>query len=149
MSWQGGQLIGTSPSCFPVAIPIPIQLREFECPHLAKPYRVTDLIFEAAEAITHASENIRRIKASLAKLAATTEGLKARPMNESKAVLAGGPPSEPVIPSDVIDEWLFEPLTRVRAGGTIGFSEPAKTNRRAHNQQQRCIGVSPKPGSQT
>jgi DNA-binding NtrC family response regulator len=77
------------------------KLRKSECPYLAKPYRVTDLIFEAAEAITHASENIRRIKASLAKLAATTEGLKdamaesGRVMNESKAILAGGRPPEP------------------------------------------------------
>jgi CheY-like chemotaxis protein len=42
-----------------------IKLKELECPYLTKPYRVTDLIGEAAEAITHAHENIRRIKASL------------------------------------------------------------------------------------
>jgi DNA-binding NtrC family response regulator len=81
------------------------KLKEYEFPYLAKPYRVTDLIGEAAEAITHADENIRRIKASLARLAATTEGLKAaiaeseRLINESKAILAGRPSSEPVIPS--------------------------------------------------
>ena len=78
-----------------------IKLKEYECPYLAKPYRVADLICEAAEAITHADENIRRIKASLAKLEATTEGLKAdlvesnRLMSESKAILAGRPPPEP------------------------------------------------------
>jgi CheY-like chemotaxis protein len=70
---------------------------DLECPYLAKPYRVTDLIGKATEAITHAGENIRRIKASLAKLEATTEGLKAdlvesnRLMNESKTILAGRP----------------------------------------------------------
>jgi CheY-like chemotaxis protein len=78
-----------------------IKLKECECPDLAKPYRVVDLICEAAEAITHASENIHRIKASLAKLEATTEGLKAdlaesnRLMNESKAILAGRPRHPP------------------------------------------------------
>jgi DNA-binding NtrC family response regulator len=81
-----------------------IELKGYDCPYLAKPYRVTDLISEAAKAITHADENIRRIKASLAKLAATTEGLKAdlaesnRLMNESKALLAG---PETVVPPDV------------------------------------------------
>jgi CheY-like chemotaxis protein len=53
------------------------ELRKYECPYLTKPYRVTDLIGKAAEAITHADDNIRRIKASLARLAATTEALKA------------------------------------------------------------------------
>jgi CheY-like chemotaxis protein len=78
-----------------------IKLKEYECPYLAKPYRVADLICGAAEAITHASENIRRIKISLAKLEATTEGLKAdlvesnRLMNESKAILAGHPRHPP------------------------------------------------------
>jgi CheY-like chemotaxis protein len=74
-----------------------VKLKESECPYLAKPYRVAELIGEAAEAITHARENIRRIKASLAKLEATTEGSKAdlaesnRLINESKAILAGPP----------------------------------------------------------
>ena len=45
------------------------QLKEHGCPYLAKPYRVAELITEAAEAITHADENIRRIRASLARLA--------------------------------------------------------------------------------
>lgn len=74
-----------------------IKLKEFECPYLAKPYRVTDLIREAAEAITHPDENIRRIKASLAKLEATAEGLKAdlaeanRLINESAHLLVARP----------------------------------------------------------
>ena len=99
-----------------------IKLKEYECPYLAKPYRVTDLISQAAEAITHADENIRRIKASLTKLEATTEGLKAamadsnRLINESKAILAGRPPREPVIPSDVIDEWLIRLSSRPKHG---------------------------------
>jgi DNA-binding NtrC family response regulator len=88
-------------------------LKKLECPYLAKPYLVTDLICESAKAITQAGENIRRIKASLAKLAATTEDLKAdlaeskRLMEESKAILAGRALPEPEIPSDVIDEWLI------------------------------------------
>ena len=77
-----------------------IKLKEYKCPYLAKPYRVADLISKAAEAITHADENIRRIRASLAKLEATTKGLKAdlaesnRLISESKAILAGRQPPE-------------------------------------------------------
>ncbi len=76
------------------------KLKERECPYLAQPYRVTDLIIEVAEASTHADENIRRVQAFLAKLEAITEGLKAdlaesnRLINESKAILAGRPPPE-------------------------------------------------------
>jgi CheY-like chemotaxis protein len=98
------------------------KLNEFGCPYLAKPYRVADLICEAAKAITQAGENIRRIKASLAKLEATTEGLRAdlaesnRLMNESKAILAGRPPPKPMIPSDVIDEWLNRLASRRKQG---------------------------------
>jgi CheY-like chemotaxis protein len=40
-----------------------ITLTSVQCPYLAKPYRVADLIGKAAEAITHADENIRAIKA--------------------------------------------------------------------------------------
>jgi hypothetical protein len=80
---------------------------------LAKPYQVAALICESAKTITQARENIRRIKVSLAKLEATTDGLKAdlaesnRLISESKAILAGLPPPEPVIPLDVTDEWLM------------------------------------------
>jgi CheY-like chemotaxis protein len=49
---------------------VDIKLEEYGCPYLPKPYRVTELIGEAAEAITHADENIRRVKASLARLSA-------------------------------------------------------------------------------
>src|ERR1700733_11177944 len=72
------------------------KLKDYEFPYLAKPYRVTELISQAAIAITQAGENIRRIQAS------TTEGLKAgiaeskRLMSESKALLARCPSPEPV-----------------------------------------------------
>jgi DNA-binding response OmpR family regulator len=49
------------------------KLREYQFPYLAKPYRVAELVPEAAQAITQAGENIRRIKASFARLEATTE----------------------------------------------------------------------------
>jgi CheY-like chemotaxis protein len=100
------------------------KLREYEFPYLAKPYRATDLLSGAAIAITQASENIRRIKASFVRLEATVEGLKAdmaeseRLMNESKALLARCSPPEAVIPLDVIDDWL----TRLGAGNTLGRS---------------------------
>jgi CheY-like chemotaxis protein len=82
------------------------KLREYEFPYLAKPYRVAELLSEAAIAITQAGENIGRIKASFVRLEGTTEGLKVdmaesnRLMNESKALLARGSPPEPVIPLD-------------------------------------------------
>jgi DNA-binding response OmpR family regulator len=78
-----------------------IKLREFGCPFLAKPYRIAELIGEVAEAITHADENIRRIKVSLARLEATTAGLKAdlaestRLVDESKALRASRTPRNP------------------------------------------------------
>jgi CheY-like chemotaxis protein len=95
-----------------------IKLNEFEWPHLTKPYRIADLITEAAKAITHAEENIRRIRASLAKVQANTEGVKAdlaetdRLTSMSKAILAGRPTPDPIIPSDTIDEWLVRPASR-------------------------------------
>jgi DNA-binding response OmpR family regulator len=85
------------------------KLRKFEFPYLAKPYRVTELICKAAIAITEAGENIRRIKASFARLEASIAGLKAdfaesdRLINETKALLAGRPRPEPTIPLDIID----------------------------------------------
>jgi DNA-binding NtrC family response regulator len=88
-------------------------LKECGCPYLAKPYRLADMVDEVAHAITHASQNIRRVKASLAKLAATAEDLKAeiaksqRLINESKAILAGRLSLDPSIPSDAIDDWLI------------------------------------------
>src|SRR4051794_13143876 len=79
------------------------KLVEYEFPYLAKPYHTADLIGEAAVAITQAGKNIRRIKASFAKLEATIEGLKAA-MAESerlmnKAILGA-------CGCDVVDEWL-------------------------------------------
>jgi CheY-like chemotaxis protein len=118
------------------------KLKEFECPYLAKPYRVTDLICESAKAITQAGENIRRIKASLAKLEATTEGLKAdlaesnRLMDENKAILAGRPPPEPVIPSDVIDELAWA------AADSCGVQATAGQDRRRQGNILGRSGVS-------
>ena len=89
-----------------------VKLREHEFPYLAKPYRVTELLSEAAIAITKAGENIRRVKASLVRLQATTEGLKAgmakseQMLNQSKALLARCSSPESVIPPDAIDDWL-------------------------------------------
>jgi hypothetical protein len=60
------------------------------------------LVYASAKAITHATENIRRIKAFLTKLETTTEGLKAglaesdELMSASKAVLVGS--SSPICP---------------------------------------------------
>jgi DNA-binding response OmpR family regulator len=77
------------------------KLREYDFPYLAKPYGLTELLSGAAIAITQAGENIRRIKASFARLEATIEGLKAdmakseRLINESKALLARCSPPEP------------------------------------------------------
>ena len=88
------------------------KLKELGFPYLAKPYRVTDLICASAIAITQAAENIRRVKASLAKLEATTQALKAdwaasnRLMDERKAILAGSLATKSVLPLDVIDDWL-------------------------------------------
>lgn len=98
------------------------KLLEYEFPYLAKPYRVAELLSEAAIAITQADENIRRIKASFARLEVTTEGLKAemaeseRLMNESKALLARCSPPEPVMPLDVIDDWLTRLASRPKHG---------------------------------
>lgn len=88
------------------------KLRGSDCPYLAKPYRIPELIFEVAIAITHADENIRRVKASLAKLATVTEDLQAeiarsrQLINESKAILAGRPSLDPTPPLDAVSDWL-------------------------------------------
>jgi DNA-binding NtrC family response regulator len=68
------------------------KFKEYDCPYLAKPFRIADLLSETAEAITHADENIRHVRVSLARLEATTDGLDAdlavsrRLMSESKSV---------------------------------------------------------------
>jgi CheY-like chemotaxis protein len=90
------------------------KLKESDFPYLAKPFRTSELIDESAKTITHASENIRRIKASLARLAATAEGLSAdlaeteRLMNESKAILAGRP-APGSIPPEANAEFMPKP----------------------------------------
>jgi DNA-binding response OmpR family regulator len=113
-----------------------IKLRGSEWPYLAKPFRISELIYESAKAITQAAENIRRVKTSLAKLQATTEGLKTdlaesvRLMKESKALLADRPAPQcvqpeakiefaqkAVIPPDFVGEWLSS-LTRCRTRST-------------------------------
>jgi DNA-binding NtrC family response regulator len=89
-------------------------LKEYEFPYLAKPYEIDDLVFAAAIAITQAGENIRRIKASFAKLEGAVEDLKAdmatsgRLINESKAEIARRSPPKQVLPLDVVDDWLSQ-----------------------------------------
>jgi hypothetical protein len=81
-----------------------IKLKGSECSCLAKPHRIAELIGEAAKPITHAAENIRRVKTSRARLKATTVGLRAdlaastRLLDESKAIRAGRPPPNPSFP---------------------------------------------------
>lgn len=78
------------------------QLKEFEWPYLAKHYQVSDLIGEVAEAIAHPGQNICRVKASVARLAATTQGWKAamaaseRLLNESKPCSLVGRSRSPI-----------------------------------------------------
>jgi DNA-binding NtrC family response regulator len=75
------------------------RLQEHGYPYLAKPFKVADLIHEAAKAITATAENIARVKASAAKLQATAEGLKdaiaesRRLVKQSKALVADRPPT--------------------------------------------------------
>jgi len=74
------------------------QLRKYGCPHLAKPFTIADLVYESARTIANTTENIHRVKASIAKLRATTDGLQAtiaesrRLLNESKVLSTGRPP---------------------------------------------------------
>jgi CheY-like chemotaxis protein len=53
------------------------KLKQVGCPHLAKPFQINDLVCEAAVVMVNATENIRRVKASLTKLRLTVEGLEA------------------------------------------------------------------------
>ena len=92
-------------------------------PHLAKPFEIAELSYKAATIITHAAENLRRVKASLAQLQLTGTGLlnamseSERLIQESKALVARRPQSvyrgtkrdfgrDRDIPSDVIGDWL-------------------------------------------
>jgi DNA-binding response OmpR family regulator len=98
------------------------KLRGCECPYLAKPFRIEQLIRESENAIVHATENIRRIKASLARLQATMDGLNAdfaesnRLISESRAILAGRLSLEPVLPPAVVGQWLIRLGSRQKRG---------------------------------
>jgi DNA-binding NtrC family response regulator len=75
-----------------------ILLQEHGFPHVAKPFKVADLLHEAAKAITATAENIARVKASAAKLQETAGGLREaiedslRLVKISKDLSAGRPP---------------------------------------------------------
>jgi DNA-binding response OmpR family regulator len=101
------------------------KLERCGCPHLVKPFKGVELVYAAATIITHAAENIRRVKASLAQLRLTAAGLQAamdesaRLMQESKVLLTGRSLMQPVcpetkqefereaaVPEDAVGEWL-------------------------------------------
>jgi two-component system, OmpR family, catabolic regulation response regulator CreB len=69
-----------------------INLKNYGCPHLAKPFRIQELVHQAAWIITRPAENISLVKASLAQLQATAAGFQAdlaescRLVNESKSL---------------------------------------------------------------
>ena len=62
------------------------QLQRHDCAYLAKPFALADLITESAKVIANTAENIRRVEASVAKLHATTVGLRAA-LAESRRLL--------------------------------------------------------------
>jgi DNA-binding NtrC family response regulator len=53
------------------------KLKEFDLPHLPKPYLLNDLIFAAAQVIVFSRENISRLQISLDKMLATADSLRA------------------------------------------------------------------------
>jgi DNA-binding NtrC family response regulator len=53
-----------------------VKLQEYDFPHLAKPYRVGELLFAAAAAIANGQKNIGHMKACLEKLRTATEGVR-------------------------------------------------------------------------
>jgi hypothetical protein len=94
-------------------------------------------------AITQADENIRRIKAPLARLEVTTEGLKgeksesARLMNESKVLLAirvnEDARNKPLNLEDLMEEEELENQGNISA--SRGFEgRPALKRRRCHRR---------------
>jgi CheY-like chemotaxis protein len=93
-----------------------VTLKESECPYLAKPFLISELLYEAANAITQAAENIRLVKASLSRLAATGADLVAKPAVERSAderdartqpvLKAFSSAAKDAIASDTIVEWL-------------------------------------------
>jgi DNA-binding response OmpR family regulator len=74
-------------------------LKAHGCPHLAKPFKPEELVYQAAKIITRTAETIYLLKASLARLQATAESLQAslaesrRLVAETKALLARDRPS--------------------------------------------------------
>ena len=50
------------------------QLQEHGYPYVAKPFKVADLLHEAAKTISATAENIARVKAAAASLQATAQG---------------------------------------------------------------------------
>jgi DNA-binding NtrC family response regulator len=108
------------------------RLEECDCPHLAKPFKIAELVYEAATIITHAAQNIHRVRASLAKLQKTAAGLRAamdesnQLIQESKALLTGRPLTRSIrsetglafeqrtLPSDLVGEWLSSLDRRLR-----------------------------------
>jgi DNA-binding response OmpR family regulator len=53
------------------------KFHSFDYPYLAKPFSLDQLLFESRRVIAEASENIRRVKASAARMQANVEALKA------------------------------------------------------------------------
>jgi DNA-binding response OmpR family regulator len=72
-----------------------VQLREHDLPHVAKPFNIEVLLFAAAQVIVYHQENIQRVKASLARMLTTADGLRAdiaesrRLVKETAALLKG------------------------------------------------------------
>ena len=61
-------------------------LKEFEFPHLEKPFSINSLLFETRQILQDAAKNIRQVKASSARMIASAEALKAT-MAESRKLL--------------------------------------------------------------
>jgi DNA-binding response OmpR family regulator len=146
------------------------ELEQCGCPHLAKPFKIADLVYEAAIIITHAAENIRRVKASLAQLQITAAGLQVamdesdRLMQESQALLARQSSMQSVhpatqlefgrdatIPPDVIGEWLSRLARRSigycdRAPNTLENGDHLSFERRTKRHPMKCWGRVPPSG---
>jgi DNA-binding response OmpR family regulator len=79
------------------------KLTDHDFPPLAKPFKISELVYEAAKIITNTAENISRVKASLVRLQVTTEGLRAdmaesRRLIESKVLRVDQPIRAPTTP---------------------------------------------------
>jgi DNA-binding response OmpR family regulator len=55
-----------------------VKLQEYDLPHLAKPYRIGELLFAAATTIANSQKNIDHLKESLGKLLTATEETRTR-----------------------------------------------------------------------